>query len=154
MSIHEAAAPRLMIPGLAGLYQSLAPYSYALIRFSLGAILIPHGYFKLFQGGAAGLAANVFAKWGLEPAMAWAYWIGGVEFFGGILLAIGLFTRAAAFLILVEMVVIVFVALWSNGYFWTNRGYEFALLMGLMALAIVFRGGDRLSVDHAVGKEI
>ena len=34
---------RLIIPGLAGLYQSIAPYSYAIIRFCAGAVLIYHG---------------------------------------------------------------------------------------------------------------
>ncbi|MDX1424273.1 MAG: DoxX family protein, partial [Kiloniellales bacterium] len=40
-----------------------------------------------------------------------------------------------------------------NGFFNTNGGYEFALLWGLITLAIVFRGGDGLSVDRALGRE-
>jgi putative oxidoreductase len=38
---------RLIFPGLAGLYESVAPYSYAIVRFIAGAILIYHGYGKL-----------------------------------------------------------------------------------------------------------
>jgi putative oxidoreductase len=46
------------------------------------------------------------------------------------------------------------VFLWPNGYFWTNRGIEFALLWWLLVIAIFFRGGGRYSVDRWFGKEI
>ena len=35
----------------------------------------------------------------------------------------------------------------------TNGGYEYALLWGLITLAIAFRGGGALSVDRAIGRE-
>jgi len=38
---------RLFFPGLAGLYQRFSPFSYALMRFATGAILVPHGVQKL-----------------------------------------------------------------------------------------------------------
>jgi putative oxidoreductase len=47
---------RLLIPGLAGFYQAVAPYSYAMIRFIAGAILVLHGYNKLFVFGVQGVA--------------------------------------------------------------------------------------------------
>jgi putative oxidoreductase len=146
-------ARRLVFPGLANLYEAFAPYSYAFMRFCTGAILVPHGYMKLFAGTAVGTSAAT-AKLGLEPALAWAYAVGGVEFFGGLLLAIGLLTRVAAVAIIVEMVVIVFFVLWPNGYFWTKQGYEFALLWLLLSIGIFFRGGGRYSVDGIVGKEL
>jgi putative oxidoreductase len=154
MSTNDTVAPRLMVPALSGLYQALGPYSYALMRFALGAILVPHGVVKLFMGGAQGLAKGGIGGLNLEPALAWAYWIGGVEFFGAIMLAIGLFTRPVALIIFIEMVVIVFGVHLPQGYFWTTRGVEYPLLMGVMALAIFFRGGDRLSVDRAIGREL
>ena len=40
---------RLIFPGLAGLYESVAPYSYSIIRFIAGAILVYHGYGKLMM---------------------------------------------------------------------------------------------------------
>jgi putative oxidoreductase len=153
MSLNETAAPRLAIPALGGLYDALAPYSYALIRFATGAILVPHGYVKLFQGGVTGLAGNL-AKMGFEPATLWAYWVGGLEFFGAIMLAIGLLTRPVALLLFIEMVIIVFGVHISQGYFWTNRGVEYPLLLGILCLAIFFRGGDRLSVDRTLGREL
>jgi putative oxidoreductase len=153
MSIHESAAPRLAIPALGGLYDAVSPYSYALIRFATGAVLVPHGYAKLFEGGAIGIA-GLLGKLGFAPAIAWAYWIGCLEFFGAIMLAIGLFTRPVALLLFIEMVVIVFGVHISQGYFWNNHGVEYPLLLGVLYLAILFRGGDRLSVDRALGREI
>ncbi len=153
MSINHTAAPRLAIPALGGLYDALAPYSYALIRFATGAILVPHGYVKLFQGGVTGLAGNL-GKMGFEPAIVWAYWVAGLEFFGAIMLAIGLLTRPVALLLLIEMVVIVFGVHLPQGFFWTGRGVEYPLLLGVLCLAIFLRGGERLSVDRALGREI
>ena len=75
------------------------------------------------------------------------------ESVGAICLAIGLFTRIAAAMVGIQMLVIVFVFQWQYGYFWTNRGYEFALMWALLCVAIWFRGGGRYSVDHYIGKE-
>jgi putative oxidoreductase len=154
MSTQDSTAPRLMIPGLAAIYQSLSPYSYSFMRFCVGAMLVPHGYGKLFEGGAAGLANNFFVKWGLAPPMAWAYWIAILEFAGGILLALGLLTRPVALLIAIEMAVAVFGVHLPSGFFWTARGFEYPLLWGLLCLAIAVRGGDRLSIDRALGTEL
>lgn len=153
MSLNDTAAPRLAIPALGGLYDALSPYSYPLIRFATGAVLVPHGYMKLFHGGVPGLA-GMLGKMGFAPAIAWAYWIGCLEFFGAIMLAIGLLTRPVALLLFVEMLVIVFGVHISQGYFWTTRGVEYPLLLGILCLAIFFRGGDRLSIDRALGREI
>ncbi|HEX6840049.1 MAG TPA: DoxX family protein [Stellaceae bacterium] len=153
MSLNDTAAPRLAIPALGGLYDALAPYSYPLIRFATGAILVPHGYGKLFHGGVTGLA-GMLDKMGFHPSMIWAYWVGGLEFFGAIMLAIGLLTRPVALMLFIEMVVIVFGVHISQGYLWTNRGVEYPLLLGILCLAIFFRGGDRLSVDRALGREL
>jgi len=49
-------------------------------------------------------------------------------------------------------VIIVFFQ-WQFGYFWTAKGYEYALLWWLICLAIFFRGGGRYAVDRLIGKE-
>jgi putative oxidoreductase len=142
---------KLFVPGLAKLYESLAPLSYTLIRFSLGVFLIPHGYAKLFQDDAVAASRN-FVNFGWSYPLAWAYFIGALEFFGGIMLAIGLLTRVVAAAIVIEMSVISFGVLWPV-WSWGRRGMEYALLMGIVALAILFRGGGRYSVDHHIGRE-
>jgi putative oxidoreductase len=142
---------RLHVPAAAGLYESLAPLSYTLIRVALGLILIPHGFGKLFLADAVPASRN-FVKFGWEYPLAWAYFIGALEFFGGILLAIGLWTRVVAAAFVIEMAVICFAVLWPN-WGWGHRGMEYALFMGVVALAIFFRGGGPYSVDERLRKE-
>jgi len=69
---------RLVFPFVAPLYRVLAPYVYPLVRISLGAILMPHGYDKLFLGGAANTARNpllikLFGNGMVEPILSGAW---------------------------------------------------------------------------------
>ncbi len=93
------------------------------------------------------------AKLGLEPALPFAYLLGVTEFFGGLVVAIGLLTRPAAIGIVIIMAVTITEVHLKNGFFWFNSGYEYPLLWGIVALAIVFRGGGALSVDRKIGRE-
>jgi len=144
---------RLVFPGLAGPYRHGAPYAYAFMRFATGAVLVPHGIQKVFFLPISRYTETIAAK-GLPFPELLAYLTFFTESVAAICLAIGLFTRVAAVMIWIEMLVIVFLFQWQYGYFWTNRGYEYALLWLLLCTAIVFRGGGRYSVDHLIGKEI
>jgi putative oxidoreductase len=142
-----------VIPGLGKIYEKIAPYSYAFMRFCTGAILAPHGIQKMFYGGVVGNATAI-AKMGLYPPTFWSYLVAFTECICAICLALGLFTRVAALFIIGEMFVIAFFVQIKFGYFWTQRGNEFPLLLFLLTLAIFFRGGGRYSIDHAIGKEV
>lgn len=83
---------KLIFPGLAGLYETLQPIAYALVRVIVGIMFIMHVQGK-FHAGAAAIAANVMAKNGLEPAMFFAYAAIFLETVGGACLIVGLFTR-------------------------------------------------------------
>ena len=148
----ETAETKLIFPGLTGFYRSLSPFAYALMRFVTGAILVPHGVTKILNTPIDKFALNIAAK-GLPFPEALSY----LAYFAGSVapacLAIGLFTRIAAAVIGIEMLVIVVVFQWQFGYFWTNRGYEFALLWALLCIAIFFKGGGRYSVDRLIGRE-
>ena len=145
---------RLIFPELAGLYESVAPYSYSIIRFIAGAILVYHGYAKLFGGIIQGVADHVVAPLGLPMPLAWAYILGLLEFAGGIALAIGFLTRPIALMLTVEFLII---TLWHypNGYGFSSAhgGFEYPLVLLILYAAIFFRGGGRLSVDKMIGKE-
>jgi putative oxidoreductase len=143
---------RLIIPALGKIYQAGAPYSYAFIRFATGAILFPHGFQKVFHSSPDRLAVGIANK-GLPLALTLAYLTFFSEFVASAFLAIGLLTRIAAAMIFIQMLVIVILFQGPFGYFWTDRGYEFALLWAAVCLAIFFRGGGRWSVDHYIGKE-
>ena len=143
---------RLLVPGMARLYEILAPLSYTLVRVALGVFLVPHGYVKLFQDDAVAASRN-FVNFGWSYPLAWAYFIGALEFCGGIMLAIGLLTRVVAAAFVIEMAVISFGVLWPV-WSWGKHGMEYALLMGILSLAILLRGGGRYSVDHYIGREL
>ena len=149
----EIEPRRLIFPGLAGLYQSGAPYAYAFMRFATGAVLVPHGIQKILTQPISRYTETIASK-GLPAAEVLAYLTFFTESVAAICLAIGLFTRAAAVMIWIEMAVIITVFNWQYGYFWTQRGVEYALLWLLLCTAIFFRGGGRYSVDRLIGKEI
>ncbi len=141
----------LFVPAAAPLYAVLAPFGYTLIRVALGLILMPHGYAKLFLTDAVPTARH-FAHWGWAYPLAWAYFIGAIEFFGGLLLALGLFTRIAAAAFVIEMAVISFAVLYPH-WDWGKHGMEYTVLMGIVAIAIFLGGGGRYSVDRMIGRE-
>jgi len=143
---------RLVIPGLAKLYTRFSPYSYAFMRFSTGAVLLPHGVQKVFFASVARYQENI-AGHGLPMPLLLAYLTFIAESVGAACLALGLFTRMAALMIWIEMSVIITVFQWQYGYLWTNRGIEYALLWWLLCIAIFFRGGGRYSLDRLIGKE-
>jgi putative oxidoreductase len=144
---------RLIFPGLAGFYEALAPASYSIMRFATGAVLVPHGIQKIMLGSAATLAPYIAKQMGVPFPLLWAYLAVFAESAAAICLAIGLFTRLAALIIWIEMGVIIVFFQWQYGYFWTNKGLEYALLWWLLCLAIFFRGGGRYSVDRLLGRE-
>ena len=147
-----ASPPRFLIPRLAPLYDLLTPLSWPLIRCATGLILAVHGWGKISKGPE--VVVPVFEKLGFEPALAVVYLLIFVEFFGGISLALGLFTRFFAAAITIEMAVIFFTQYLPNGFSWLNKGYEFVLLWGLVSLAIWLRGGGPYSLDRRLGVEL
>jgi putative oxidoreductase len=138
---------------LSSVYEAVAPLSYALLRLAAGAFLIPHGFPKLFQGGATAIMPLV-GKLGFQPPHVWAYAVACVEFSGGIMVAIGLFTRIGAAAAMIELFVIAAAIKAPNGFFARSNGLEFELLWAIVFLVIFFNGGGRFSLDHAIGKEI
>ena len=144
--------PRLLIPGLRPFYDKLEPLSWLLVRCAAGLILAVHGWGKVARGAEA--MAPLFVKMGYENPVPLIYFLILVEFVGGIAIAIGLFTRFFAAMVTIEMAVILFAHYLPNGFSWLNRGYEFVLLWGLVALAVWWRGGGPYSLDRKLGWEL
>ncbi len=155
MSNDQAPSTRLYVPAMAGLYDGLSGLAYPFIRVVTGLWAMPHGAQKLFGwfGGSMENTVTFFTDFGIEPALPLAYLVGMTEFFGGLALAIGLWTRPAAAGLFILMCVTIFKVHMVNGFFWTKGGYEYPLMWACLCLAIFIRGGGRLSLDARIGRE-
>jgi len=123
----------------------LQPLALLLMRLTLGAIMVVHGYHKVF--GGLHHHAQMVAGLGL-PA-----WLGYVssftEFLGGLLVLAGLFTRAAAFAICINLAVAIWKVHWHNGLT-GDHGIEFPLAAATLAFALIFFGGGPVAMDHVL----
>ncbi len=137
--------------------QSDAAISALVLRIPLGIILAAHGAQKLF-GWFGGYGLEGTGQWmasiGLEPGYLMALAAGSAEFFGGIALILGLLTRPAALVAAVTMAVALVVVHLPNGLFLSNDGYEFALALLAVSVALVFQGGGALSVDRVLIRQV
>ncbi|MCL4801070.1 MAG: DoxX family protein [Burkholderiales bacterium] len=83
----------------------------------------------------------------------WAYYVACLEFFGGILLVLGLFTRPVAALFVGFLYVAAFHYKIVRGYWWTQGGTEMPLVLLLVAITLLLRGGGEYSLDRKWGRE-
>ncbi|EED34378.1 DoxX family protein [Luminiphilus syltensis NOR5-1B] len=120
------------------------------LRVPVGIILSAHGAQKLF-GWFGGYGLEGTGQWmasvGFEPGVFMAALAGSAEFFGGLLLVLGLLTRPAGALLAFTMAMAMTVHL-PNGLFITNNGYEFAFTLLAASTALAFLGGGSLSLDR------
>lgn len=149
--MNEATQTRRLLAPAARLTDLLSPLAEPALRITVGLLLIPHGWGKLFGGGLAG-TAEFFASVGYEPAYVLALAVGLLEVFGGLMLALGLLTRPVAVAVAVFMAnAVIFHS--ANGFLWTQGGYEYPLMWGVAALFFAVRGGGRFSLDAKIGRE-
>ena len=152
----DVTAPRPYVPAFSGIYAAFDPIALPLLRLTMGLILVPHGCQKLF-GWFGGLGfekfTEIFDKIGWHPAAFWVALVALTESVGGLMLAFGFLTRFAAAAIVIFMMN----AVWSTsakGFFWAQGGMEYPILIGIVALVFLIKGGGRFSIDHALGKEL
>ncbi|MGH6861461.1 MAG: DoxX family protein, partial [Phyllobacterium sp.] len=95
----------LIIPALGGLYRALGEFAETLLRVVAGGLLVVHGSAKIVDPfGAAGMVEGL----GFYPGVFWSPLLSATEFFGGILLVLGLFTRPAALATTIVLAVTVY----------------------------------------------
>lgn len=126
----------------------LQPLALLLLRAALGVIFLSHGFPKLFTRTAE--AIKFFASLGLPSWLVYA--AGVLEFFGGWLLIVGLFTRIAALLLAGEMVVAIWAAHSGRGIL-AVADYEFPLALAAAAFVLATTGAGAVSLDRLVWKE-
>lgn len=123
---------------------ALQPLGLLLLRCALAIIFIYHGYPKLAHPGGG---QQFYIQHGLPGYF--LYISGVVELFGGLLLAVGLFTRGAALLLFIELVII----LWKTqggGHIYAVAAYELPLALAAACFALATTGPGAASVDHAM----
>ena len=134
-------------------YLRWAPLSLSLLRIMSALLFIAHGTQKLFSfparptpPGAEGAGPPPFELFSLIGAA------GVLEFVGGSLLLIGLFTRPVAFVLSGMMAVAYFIAHHPRTFYPVNNGGDAAILFCFIFLFLFFAGGGPLSVDALFAK--
>lgn len=121
------------------------PYVLAVLRIVTGLIFMEHGTQKLFGFSAP-------SERGM-PELFSLSGIGGImEFVGGLLIAVGLFTRPVAFLLSGEMAVAYWMVHAPRNFFPILNGGDTAILYCFVFLLFVFTGPGAWSIDNALSR--
>jgi putative oxidoreductase len=118
-----------------------APRALSVLRIIAAFLLTAHGSEKLFAFPAA-------PSFGQTPLMSLLGLSGVLEFGGGLLLLIGLFTRAVAFVLSGLMAVAYFMAHAPQGFWPIVNGGELAVLYCFVFLYLSAAGGGEWSADR------
>jgi putative oxidoreductase len=124
-----------------------------MLRLAIGLTMAAHGYAKIFRGGRLTGTASWFESIGMRPGRLHAPLAALTELGGGLLFAFGLVTPLAA----ASIVALMFVAAWTvhrgNGFFIVGNGWEYNLILAVVAVSAAAEGAGRISVDHLLGAQ-
>lgn len=116
-----------------------------LLRLALGGLIIPHGYSKLINFAAKSSSFADPFHIGHSTSMALVIF---AEFFCGVFILLGLFTRLACIPLIITMAVALFYA--HKGDFFGKGETATLYLMGYLAL--LFTGPGKISMDRFIAK--
>ena len=116
-------------------------WALCLIRLMLGVVFIAHGSQKVL-GLFGGPGLTNFVAWAATVGIpAWlGYWAALFELAGGLLLFCGIASELGAVMIMCVMMGAIWFVHGSHGFFLQNNGFEYVLVLLLMALAIIIGG--------------
>ena len=132
---------------------SLQPWGATLLRLVLGVAMVYNGHGKIIPAGGLHApplsAVEHYSRYiGSLGIPAWlGYVSAATEFFGGILVLLGLLTRFAAFMVAGNMLVALFSVNLHHGY----SGSEYTLALIAMAVMLLCTGGGALALDRRIG---
>ncbi len=130
--------------GIARLQTDWEPRVLSVVRIVLGLLFMEHGLAKLFG----------FPSATIHPAMFQLLWFAGViELLGGLLLALGLFTRTAAFIMSGEMAVAYFMQRAPRSFFPLLNGGDVDILYCFVFFYFFVAGGGCWSLDRLVSRK-
>ncbi|MFI0408126.1 DoxX family protein [Actinomadura sp. 3N508] len=124
-----------------------------ILRVSVGGTLVAHGWNHAFGGGKIAGTARWFESMGLRPGRLHALMATGTELGAGVLLLLGLLTPLAAAGAVGTMAVAFLTAHLRNGFFIfrPGQGYEYVVMIIMVACAAGALGGGAVSLDRALG---
>ena len=125
----------------------LVEVSQFILRVGVSLMIMTHGFGKISNFSSLVDTfpdpLSIGSKLSLISAI-------GAEFFAGIFLALGLFTRFSALALLFAMYVIVFIFHLNDPF----KVKELAVLYGLVFLTFVLTGGNKWSMDHLIRSKV
>lgn len=121
------------------------------LRVLLGLTMMAHGYNHVLGPGGINGTARWFGSMGLRPPRLHAMLSGFGELAAGFALIAGLFTPFASAFVVGTMLVAGVIAHRSNGFFVFKDGYEYVLILAVVALCVALIGAGTLSLDHVFG---
>ena len=136
---------RLVLPFLKPFYDKVIPLSWPLVRCTVGLILAVHGWPKVLRVIDL-IGGGTLARGSVTQLVVLAI----IEFFGGLCISFGLFTRFFAPAAAIEMAYLTFFQ-YPSHFGWRTDGYEYVLMWGLVLFAVSLRGGGPYSLDRKIG---
>jgi putative oxidoreductase len=126
------------------------------LRIAVGGTIMAHGWNHAFGGGKLPGTARWFESIGIRPGRVHALMATVTELGAGALLVLGLLTPLAAGAVAGTMLVALVANHLRNGFFIfrPGEGYEYVLMISLVAVALGALGGGRASLDHAIGLHV
>ena len=122
----------------------MLPISQAALRIVAGLAFFTHGAQKLFGWFGASGTVELMSRFGAA---------GVIEVVAGVLIAVGLFTRLAAFVAAGEMAVAyLWVHALGGGLFWWGNQGELAMLYAFIFLLFAAWGPGPLSLDETMAR--
>ena len=126
---------------------------FTILRVLLGALFVAYGAHKLFGWfGGHGLHANAYdlAAQGVRHARTWTRASALLEFVGGLLLLLGLLTPVGAAAVFVVALVSMLHVQASKGFWNARGGYEYHVVLLVLALLVALAGPGPLAVDALI----
>lgn len=120
-------------------------YMLSVTRIVLGLLFIQHGLEKLWGFAGGRIDHNFASMHGFA---------GLLEFPGGLLLILGLFTRPTAFVLSGEMAVAYFNSWAPRGFWPITNGGEFSTILAFAFLWLVSAGAGPLSLDYLIERTL
>lgn len=125
------------------------PWGLTVVRVVTGLIFLIHGWQKISMFGLAGFT-GFLTSLGIPGASLAAVVVIALELLGGLALILGLGTRYVALPLAINMLVALLTVHLSAGFFATEGGYEFVLLLLAACVGLALSGGGALALDNLV----